>query len=86
MKTKYKILGEFFGHLAFGAMMFVGLLLFGGALNLFAHWGIVYVGDQSFTYAMLLVEKLILFADIILTLWWTIWSTYKAMKEMMSAD
>ncbi len=38
MKRKLKILGEFVGHLAIGAAMFVALLLFGGGLNMLVHW------------------------------------------------
>lgn len=38
MKKKLMVLGEYVGHLAIGAAMFMVLLLFGGALNLLVHW------------------------------------------------
>ena len=49
MKRKLKILGEFVGHLAIGAAMFVALLLFGGGLNMLVHWFGPIVGDDSFS-------------------------------------
>jgi len=79
---KLKILGEYVGHLAVGAAMFAALLLFGGALNLLVHWAGPAIGDDSFSALMQQVEKVILYADIAFIVWWAIFSTYKAIKEM----
>lgn len=81
-----KTLGEYVGHLAVGAAMFAALLLFGGALNrLFRLLGPI-IGDESFADLMQIVEKVILFADIAFIVWWAIFSTYKAIKEMMNHE
>ena len=82
MKRKLKILGEFVGHLAIGAAMFVALLLFGGGLNMLVHWFGPIVGDDSFSDLMKIVEKVILYADIAFVVWWAIYSTYRAIKEL----
>ncbi len=82
MSKKRAILGEYVGHLAIGAAMFVALLLFGGALNMLVHWAGPVVGDPLFADLMANVEKVILYADMAFIIWWAIFSTYKAIKEM----
>ena len=82
MKKKLKVLGEYVGHLAIGAAMFAALLLFGGALNILVHWSAPIIGDDSFLDLIKLVERVILYADIAFIVWWAIYSTYKAIKEM----
>lgn len=82
MKKKLWVLGEYLGHLAIGAVMFAALLLFGGALNLLVQWMAPIIGDESFTVLMKAVEKVILYADIAFIVWWAIYSTYKAIREM----
>lgn len=82
MKKKLMVLGEYVGHLAIGAAMFMALLLFGGALNLLVHWATPIIGDESFSDLMKVVEKVILYADVAFIVWWAIYSTYKALKEM----
>lgn len=84
MKKKLTILGEFIGHLAIGAGMFAALLFFGGALNILVHWAAPIVGDDSFTGLMKVIERVILYADIAFIVWWAIFSTYKAIKEMIN--
>jgi len=81
-KNKLAILGEYLGHLAIGAVMFASLLLFGSVLNMLVHWTASIVGDDSFSELMRLVEKVVLYADIVFLVWWAIYSTYKAIKEM----
>lgn len=82
VKGQRKILGEFVGHLATGAAMFVALMLFGGALNLLVHWADPIVGDEMFSYLMKWVERVILYADVAFIVWWVVYSTYKAIKEL----
>lgn len=82
MKRKISILGEYIGHLAIGAAMFAALLMFGGAINMLVHWASPIIGDNSFSGLMKMVEKVILYADIAFIVWWAIFSTYKAIKEM----
>lgn len=83
MKKKLWVLGEYIGHLAIGVGMFSALLIFGGALNKLVHWAAPVIGDDSFSDLMKVVEKVILYADIAFIAWWAIFSTYKAIKEMI---
>lgn len=83
MRKKLAILGEYVGHLAIGAGMFAALLLFGGSLNRLVHVTSPMIGDDSFTELMKVVEKVILCADIAFILWWAIYSTYKAIRDMI---
>jgi len=82
MKKKLWLLGEYIGHLCVGSAMFAALLLFGGTLNILVQWAEPIIGDDSFLSLMKLVEKLILYADVAFIVWWAIYSTYKAIKEM----
>ncbi len=81
---KLKVLGEYLGHLAMGAAMFAGLLLFGGALNLLVQATEPIVNDVFFTQLMSWVEKIILYADIAFVVWWSVFSTYKAIRKIMA--
>ncbi|MFA7238848.1 MAG: hypothetical protein WC091_01955 [Sulfuricellaceae bacterium] len=83
MKKKLWVLGEYVGHLVIGAAMFTALLLFGGMLNKLVQWAAPIVGDESFSGLMKIVEKIILYADVAFIAWWAIYSTYKAIKEMI---
>lgn len=76
------IFGKFIGHLLMGGGMFAALLLFGGSLNMLVHWAGPIIGDETFFDLMRNVEKFILYADVVFTVWWTVYSTYKAIKEM----
>lgn len=82
MKRKLWILGEYIGHLAIGAVMFCALLLFGGTISKIVHWAGPVIGDESFIALMKTVETIILYADVAFIVWWAIYSTYKAVKEM----
>lgn len=82
MRRNLKILGEYAGHLVLGALMFTLLMMFGGALNLLVHWASPFVGDNSFTDLMKAVETVILYADVAFVIWWSIFSTYRAIKEL----
>lgn len=86
MRHHLKTLGEYVGHLAIGATMFAALLLFGGSLNLLVNWLGPIIGDQSFSDLMAMVEKVILYADIVFIVWWAVFSTYKAIKELMDHE
>lgn len=83
MKKKLWVLGEYIGHLVIGATMFVALLFFGGTLNKLVQWAEPIVGDESFSGLMKVVEKTILYADVAFIVWWAVYSTYKAIKEMI---
>ncbi|MCK9988291.1 MAG: hypothetical protein AzoDbin1_04763 [Azoarcus sp.] len=86
MRKHLRILGEYVGHLAVGAAMFAALLVFGGALNILFHWAGPVIGDERFSSLMKGVEEVILYADIAFIVWWAIFSTYKAIKEMMGHE
>ena len=60
----------------------------GGKLNCYklVHWAGPEVWDETFADLMKLVEKVILYADIAFIVWWAIFSTYKAIKEMASHE
>ena len=83
MRKHLKTLGEYVGHLMIGAAMFAALLFFGGTLNVLVHWAGPLVGHDSFADLMKLVEKVILYADIAFIVWWAVFSTYKAIKEIV---
>ena len=83
MFKQFMILGKFIGHLLMGGAMFAALLIFGGALNMLVQWAGPIIGDDSFVYLMKLVERCILYLDIIFIIWWAVYSTFYAIKEMM---
>lgn len=82
MKKKLWVLGNYVGHLLIGGAMFAALLFFGGALNKLVQWAGPIIGDPSFSDLMKIVEKVILYSDVVFIVWWTIYSTYKAIKEL----
>ena len=87
MKNKYaKVLGEYIGHLAVGAAMFTALLVFSGLVKLAVHWIGNFVGDPQFAAVMTLVERVMLYSDVVFLVWWTVFSTYKAIKESTSRE
>lgn len=77
-----KVIGEFFGHLAMGAVMFVALLVFGGSLNLLVHFVEPFFGDGLFITVVNFVEQAILFGDACFMLFWVGFSTLKAVKGL----
>lgn len=80
-KTKLEVLGEFVGHLFLGAAMFVVVFLTGGALSIFVHWVAPFF-DSGFISLMMLLENVILYSDAIFFIWWTVYSTYRVIKEL----
>ena len=83
MKEKWRIVGNFFGHLAMGAAMFTGLLVFGTVLRLALGLVSSIVNDGHFIAVMYYVESVILYADVMFLIWWSLYSMYKAIKELM---
>jgi ABC-type uncharacterized transport system permease subunit len=86
MRKKLEIFGEYVAHLTLGLAMFAALLLFGGAVNKLVHWTAPLIGDNSFTDLMKLVEQTILYADVAFIVWWSVYSTYKAIREGMKDE
>ena len=86
MAKKLQILGEFFSHLVLGAAMFGCLLLFGGAVSMLDRWSAPIIRDESFSFLMKIVEDCILYADMAFVVWVAVYSTYKAMKEIMKDE
>ncbi len=86
MRKTLEIFGEYIAHLALGLAMFAALLAFGGALNLMVRWAGPIIGDDSFVDLMKLVEQVILYADVAFVVWWSIYSTYKAIRELMKDE
>jgi hypothetical protein len=82
MRTKLAILGEYVGHLVVGAAMFAALLFFGVALHLLADWAETLLADRAFFQLMRFVERVILYSDVALLVWWTGYSTYKAIGSL----
>lgn len=82
LRRKLLILGRYLGHLVIGAAMFTSLLLIGMTLNLLVKWSAPIIADPSFTTLMGLVERLILYCDVALIVWWVMYSTVKAIREM----
>jgi len=86
MDNNLRILGEFIGHLAVGSAMFVALMLFGGLINFVVHWAEPLLNDVYFVDLMIMAERIILYADVLFITWWAIYSTYRAIKEMMTHE
>ena len=40
------------------------------------------VSDGAFLQLMRIVEKVILYSDVVFVVWWTVFSTYKAIQEL----
>ncbi|WP_041930368.1 hypothetical protein [Methylibium petroleiphilum] len=82
-KKNLTILAEFFGHMLTGAAMFVGMALLAVGLSRFVDW-LPFLHSSSLAAGLLHgVEQCILFADAVFFVWWLIYSTYKALKELM---
>jgi hypothetical protein len=82
MRTKLGILGQYVGHLAMGAAMFAALLFFGVAIHLLADWAETLLDDRAFFQLMRFAERVILYLDVALLIWWTAFSTYKAIERL----
>jgi uncharacterized membrane protein len=82
MSRQLRVLGKYVGHLIVGATMFAALLSFGIATNILVQWSEPLVKDSTFGQLMRLVEKVILYSDVLLLMWWTAFSTYKAIVEL----
>jgi hypothetical protein len=82
MHRELRVLGKYVGHLVIGIAMFAALLLFVTATNLLVQWFAPFVSDPAFTRLMTVVEKVILHSDVLLLVWWTLFSTFKAIMEL----
>jgi hypothetical protein len=82
MPRPLRVLGKYFGHLIVGAAMFAALLSFGIATNDLVQWSEPLVRDSRFGQLMSPVEKVILYSDVLLLVWWMAFSTYKAIMEL----
>ncbi|HJU22031.1 MAG TPA: hypothetical protein VJ891_05940 [Casimicrobiaceae bacterium] len=81
MHRKLRALGKYVAHL--GAAMFGALLAFGIGTNLLVQWSEPLVSDAGFNRLMRAVERLILYADVALLVWWTVYSTSQAIVELL---
>ena len=86
MRTKMEVLGEFVGHLVVGAAMFVALLFTGAGLSMLVRFVSDWLHDPFFGQAMHLAERVLLVADVLFMLWWTAFSTVRAVKELSNGD
>jgi hypothetical protein len=77
-----RVLGKYAGHLVLGAAMFAALLLFAVATSTLVEWSDPLLSDSAFGPLMRVVERVILYSDVLLLVWWTIFSTYKAIMEL----
>ena len=82
MRPKLSILGEYVGHLAVGAAVFAALLFVVVVLHLLADWAETLLLDRAFLQLIRFVEKLILYSDVTLLVWWTGYSTQKAIERL----
>jgi hypothetical protein len=62
--------------------MFAALLAFGIGTIKLVQWSEPLVSNPTFGRLMRGVEKLILYSDVLLIVWWTIYSTFKALGEL----
>ena len=82
MPRQLRVLGKYIGHLIAGAAMFAALLSFGVATNVLVQWSEPLVRDPTFGQLMRLVETVIPYSDVLLLVWWTAFSTCKAIAEL----
>jgi hypothetical protein len=82
MRRKLDVLGEYIGHLVVGTAMFATLLLFRVALHLLVEWAEPLVADRAFLQLMMVVEKVMLYSDVVFIVWWTTYSTYRAIEGL----
>ena len=82
MHKNLKFLGEFVGHLAMGAVMLAALVAFGAAAELLVQWVAPIVRDEEFVATMRGVGRIYRYADVVFAVWWVVFSTNKAIKEM----
>lgn len=63
-KSQWEVLGEFIGNLVVGGVMFLAVLVVGGALSSIVHWLPGIVPDGHFLDLMAALERFILDTDI----------------------
>jgi len=83
MKRIWHVLGAYVAHLSIGALMYLALMVFGGTLHRLEQWARPLVDDERFTRVMSWVESLILLSDAALVVWWSLYSTCLAIKELL---
>ena len=81
MRQELRIVGKYIAHLAIGAMMFSALLFLGVGLDLLLRW-LQPILDPTFLVLLRVVERVILYSDVVLLLWWTAFSTYRAIVAL----
>lgn len=81
MHRELRIVGKYIAHLAVGAMMFSALLFFGVGPNLLIRW-LQPILDPGFLVLIRIVERVILYSDVVLLLWWTAFSTFRAIVAL----
>ncbi|MGH8159344.1 MAG: hypothetical protein ACREPQ_14585 [Rhodanobacter sp.] len=76
------VAGRCLMHVVLGAVLLIAILLVEGlvdvAVRAFTHW----VNDAFFTVMLDCLEKVVLFGDSVLMLWWLWKSLQHAIKEM----
>ena len=62
--------------------MFAALLFVGVILHLLADWAETFLVDRAFFQLIRFVEKVILYSDVTLLVWWTAYSTQEAIERL----
>lgn len=66
-----------------GAVIFLAVLLANAGVAVAVHWASAWVHDGSFTDVMTYADKLVRLVDVLFYLWWVVYSTYRAAKEII---
>jgi hypothetical protein len=82
-KKQLEVMGEFFGHIVMGVVMFIGMLGGGWIVKFIVHFAEPIFGGASYSSAMEVIEFIFLWADVAFLVWWCIYSTIRACKALM---
>ncbi|RJX72652.1 hypothetical protein [Pseudomonas sp. LS-2] len=79
---KLEMLGEYLAHVLMGIAFFLMLALASLFLSLVTHWvGTLDAGKHLVPY-LETIEMLIMIGDCVFVVWWLIFSTWKACKQI----
>ncbi len=82
-KKQLEVMGEFFGHIVVGVLMFIGMLVGGAAMKYAVVFLHPLICGHASHEAMEILETVFLWADVVFLSWWCIFSTYKACKALI---
>ena len=82
-KSTREVVGEFLGHLIAGAIMFLALAAVGSGVSMTVAWLPGIVHNNELVGRLQAIESFIFSVDGVFLCWWTLYSVYKAIRELM---